>query len=217
MVCAGHPGWTAWGGHGSGRKLPIVFAGLLLGDGHLANVNRSLPGVSFGEDEQTAYEPCWTGATVVFTGHWGIDAATGVGRNRGRGCQWGPYEHLPPTRWKDDQNTSEAYRRCCTSVGWVAQALALRLMHAEKAWSHDAFFDYVDRWMHEDDGAFVRTIAEATGRDHDKEWTRQGQAWDAFVNEMWAKHRTALDAPADGWTRKHDDCSYRRAIEQEAE
>ncbi|MGB2824330.1 MAG: hypothetical protein WBF17_25370, partial [Phycisphaerae bacterium] len=24
MVRAGHPGWTGWGGHGSGRKLPIV-------------------------------------------------------------------------------------------------------------------------------------------------------------------------------------------------
>ena len=32
MIRAGHPGWTGWGGHGSGRKLPIVFAGLLLGD-----------------------------------------------------------------------------------------------------------------------------------------------------------------------------------------
>ena len=24
MIPAGHPGWTGWGGHGSGRKLPIV-------------------------------------------------------------------------------------------------------------------------------------------------------------------------------------------------
>ena len=190
IVRAGHPGWTGWGGHGSGRKLPIVFAGILLGDNELANLNRSFPKVSFGEDEQTAYGDCWTGAKVVFAGHSGIDAATGVGRSRGSG--WGPYEHTPPSQWKDGQNTSESYRRCCTSVGWVAQALALRLMHAEKAWNHDAFFDYVDRWMYEDDAAFVKTIKESTGRDHDKEWARQGQAWDAFVNEMWAKHRSTL-------------------------
>jgi len=214
MVRSGHPGWTGWGGHGSGRKLPIVFAGLLLGDDELAHVNRSFPKVSFGEDEQTAYGDCWTGAKVVFAGHSGIDAATGVGRNRARGQPWGPYEHLPPSQWKEGQNTSEAYRRCCTSVGWVAQALALRLMHAEAAWGHDAFFDYVDRWMHENDAAFVKTIKASTGHDHDKSWARQGQAWDALVNELWAKHRPTLSAPTDGWKQPHDDGYYRAAVEK---
>jgi len=210
MIRAGHPGWTGWGGHGSGRKLPIVFAGVLLGDDELAGISGSYPKVSFGEDEQTAYGDCWTGAKVVFAGHSGIDAVTGEGRSRNNG--WGPYEHTPPSQWKDGANTSESYRRCCTSVGWVAQALALRLMHAEQMWGHDAFLDYVDRWMYEDDAAFVKIIKEATGRDHDKEWARQGQAWDAFVNEMWAKHRPTLQAPTDGWKKQHDDSRYRTAI-----
>jgi len=214
IIRAGHPGWTGWGGHGSGRKLPIVFAGLLLGDDQLANINQSFPKVSFGEDEQTAYGACWTGAKVVFAGHSGIDAATGVGRNQGRGNPWGPYEHTPPAQWKDGQNTSESYRRCCTSVGWVAQALTLRLLHAEKVWSHDAFLDYVDRWMYENDAAFVKTIKDATGHDHDKEWARQGQAWDAFVNEMWAMHRQVPAVPTDGWKQSHDDTYYRMAIEK---
>ena len=212
MVRAGHPGWTCWGGHGSGRKLPIVFAGLLLGDAQLANINQSFPKLSFGEDEQTAYGDCWTGAKVVFTGHSGIDAATGEGRSRGSG--WGPYEHTPPSQWQEGQHTSESYRRCCTSVGWVAQALALRLMHAEKVWNHDAFFDYVDRWMNEDDATFVKTIKTATGRDHSADWARQGQAWDAFVNEMWTTHRPTLPAPIDGWKQPHDDSPYRAAIEK---
>jgi hypothetical protein len=197
IVRAGHPGWTAWGGHGTGRKLPIVFAGILLGDDQLANLNQSFPKVSFGEDEQTAYGDCWTGAKVVFTGHSGIDAATGSGRSRGN--DWGPYEHIPPSQWNDGHNTSEAYRRSSTTVGWVAQALAIRLMRAESFWNHDAFLDYADRWMHEDDAVFLKTIKEATGRDHDREWARQGQAWDAFVNEMWARHRPTLEAPSDGW------------------
>lgn len=212
MVRAGHPGWTCWGGHGSGRKLPIVFAGLLLGDEALANIHQSFPKVSFGEDEQAAYGDAWTGAKVVFAGHSGIDAASGAGRSRGSG--WGPYEHTPPAQWKDGQNTSESYRRCCTSVGWVAQALTLRLMRAEKAWNHDSFLDYADRWMFENDAEFVKEIKGATGRDHDKEWARQGQAWDAFVNEMWARHRLTLPAPADGWKQKHDDTYYRTAIQK---
>ena len=211
MIRAGHPGWTGWGGHGSGRKLPIVFAGLLLGDDQLARISRSFPKVSFGEDEQTAYGDGWTGAKVVFAGHSGIDAATGAGRSRGNG--WGPYEHTPPTEWKDGQRLSESYRRCCTSVGWVAQALALHLLRAEKAWGHDAFFDYVDRWMYEDDARFVQAIRVATGQDFSPDWARQGQAWDAFVNEMWARYRRTCRTPIDGWKRPHDDRYYRTAIE----
>ena len=212
MVRAGHPGWTGFGGHGSGHKLPIVFAGLLLGDDQLANINKSFPTVSFGEDEQTAYGECWTGAKVVFTGHSGIDEATGAGRNRGHG--WGPYEHRPPTEWKEGQNTSESYRRCCTSVAWVAQALTIRLLRAEPAWNHDAFLDYVDRWMGEDDAEFLKRIKEATGQDHNHQWSRQGQSWEAFANEMWARHRPTLQAPADAWKQEHDYSYYRAAIEK---
>lgn len=213
---AGHPGWEAFGGHGSGRKIPIVFAGLLLGDDELANVNRSFPKVSFGEDEQTAYGPCYTGATVVFAGHRAIDAETGVARPGS-----GPYEHRHPKEWdgiaagaaRRGDRMSESYRRCCTSVGWVAQALAMHLMKAEAAWGHDAFFDYVDRWMFEDDAEFVKTIKEAIGADYSAGWARQGQAWDAFVNEMWAKHRSGPGMPAtDGWKKPHDYSYYEKSM-----
>ena len=68
--------------------------------------------------------------------------------------------------------------------------------------------------MYENDAEFVKTIKAATGRDHDTEWARQGQAWDAFVNEMWAKHRQTLAAPTDGWKQQHDDSYYRTALEK---
>ena len=212
MIRAGHPGWTGWGGHGSGRKLPIVFAGILLSDDELANINRSFPKASFGEDEQTAYGDCWTGAKVVFTGHSGIDEATGRGRDRARNHAWGPYEHTPPSQWKEGQKTSEAYRRCCTSTGWGAQALALRLLHAEKFWNHDPFFDYVDRWMDEDDSEFVKIIVKSTGLDMDHDWSRQKACWEPFVNEMWSKHRTDSPAPTDGWKQQKDDSYYRASV-----
>ena len=215
IVRAGHSGWACWGGHGSGRKLPIVLAGLLLGDEQLAHISASFPKVSFGEDEQTAYGDCWTGAKVVFAGHSGIDAATGEAR--GRGNEWGPCEHTQPSTWGKGQLTSESYRRCCSSIAWVAQALALRLMKAEKAWDHPAFFDYVDRWMYEDDTAFLKTVEEATGSDFSADWARQGQAWDEFVNDMWAAHRTDPGLPpTDGWKQQHDDSYYRQALEKAA-
>ena len=218
MIRLGHPGWSGWGGHGSGRKLPIVFAGLLLGDDQLANINQSFPKASFGEDEQTAYGDCWTGAKVVFAGHSGIDAATGVGRNTGRGNPWGPYEHMPPSQWGGGQKTSEGYRRANTSGAWIGEALALRLMHAEKAWNHDAFFDYVDRWMYENDDAFVKTLKETIGSDYHRgrfgDFPRQGFVWDPFAGKMWAKYRTTLQAPTDGWKQPHDDSYYRAATEK---
>jgi len=66
--------------------------------------------------------------------------------------------------------------------------------------------------MFENDAEFVKTIREATGKDHDKDWARQGQAWDAFVNEMWAKHRRTLTARIDGWKQDHDDSYCRAAV-----
>ena len=214
MIRAGHPGWEAFGGHGSGRKLPIVFAGLLLGDDQLANVNKNFPKAAFGEDEQTAYGDCWTGAKVVFTGHRAIDERTGVARGGS-----GPYEHKQPKEWgglgsgqeRNGDKMSESYRRCCTSVTWVAQALVMHLMKAEKTWNHDAFFDYCDRWMFEDEAA----ILKAAGLPPEADWAAEGQTWEPFVNEMWAKYRTAPGMPpTDGWKKPHDDSYLKNAIEK---
>jgi hypothetical protein len=68
--------------------------------------------------------------------------------------------------------------------------------------------------MYEDDSVFIKTIKEAPGADFDKEWARQGQAWDAYVNEMWAKYRPQLAAPTNGWQQPHDDSYYRKAMEK---
>jgi hypothetical protein len=210
MIRAGHPGWEGFGGHGSGRKLSIVFAGLLLGDDELAHINKCFPNAHFGEDEQTAYGDAWTGAKVVFTGHRGVDQATGVAR-----AGTGPYEHTQPSTWKEGrEKLSESYRRCCTSAAWVAEALTLRLMQAESAWDHDAFFDYCDRWMHEDETEALKKLKE-DARMEQPDWARAGKTWAPFVNAMWAAHRTAPGMPpADGWKKPHDDSYLKSAIEK---
>jgi len=180
---AGHPGWPAHGGHGSGRKWPIVFAGILLGDEAMQHPARLCPTVRFGEDMQTIHGEGWNGASALYAGHIGAD-----GEKYQKG--WGAYEHLHPSKWPG--MLGESYRRCCTSIAWVGQALAARILHAEKVWDHDAFFDYVDRWMEEDDGDDLKAIREATGQDFSASWSRQGQAWDPFVNAMWAKYRHTM-------------------------
>jgi hypothetical protein len=55
-------------------------------------------------------------------------------------------------------------------------------MKAIKLWGHNAYFDYVDRWMRIDDpfknarGNHLRPTAEA-------------KTLDQFVTEMWRTHR----------------------------
>lgn len=212
MIRSGHPGWEGFGGHGSGRKLPIVFAGLLLGDDQLAHINKSFPSAHFGEDEQTAYGDSWTGAKVVFTGHRAIDQATGVARPG-----TGPYEQTQPSTWKDGrEKMSESYRRCCTSAAWVAEALALHLLKAEAAWDHDAFLDYCDRWMYEDDTEALKRLKTDAAMD-EPDWAQEGKVWEPFVNEMWAAHRTGPGMPpTDGWNKPHDDSYLKSAIQRAA-
>ena len=186
IVQNGGKGWVAQGGFGNGRKWPIVFAGILFQDEAMQHVK-----AEFDEDDHTAFGRCWTGANVVFTGQYPHIGDKQPDR--------GAYEHLPPDKWPGkDKTMSEGYRRCCTSLSYVGEALAARMMHAEKAWNHDAFFVYEDRWMTEDDTEHLKAIKAALGVDFDKPFSRQRQTWDPFVEAMWKEYREKLPPAADG-------------------
>ncbi|MCC7385123.1 MAG: hypothetical protein IT384_24970 [Deltaproteobacteria bacterium] len=192
LVTAGHPGWPAFGGHGSGRKWFIALAGALLEDPAMSSPSVTHPSVQFGEDMHTAFAagapfgPVWgTGATVIYTGHRGLWNGAPVDSSQ---PAWGPYEHLPPESWGDP--IGENYRRCCTSIAWIGEALAIRLMQAQAGWGHDAFLAYADRWMDSTgDATYTQTIFDRAGYDYRAAWQAQGQAWDRFVERMWAAYR----------------------------
>ena len=197
-------GWPAFGGHRSGRKLPIMFAGILLNDDGMKNASATHPN-QFGEDMQTVYidkipggyTQAWQGATVIYGGHYGV---TTDGTPVSAGL-YGPYEQLQPVNWpliNGNEQLGEAYRRCCTSVSWVGEALTIHLMKAESVWNYPAFFDYVDRWMTEDDTQAVAEIKAQTGFDYSADWERQGQTeyWlqgefpqYTFIDDMWKAYR----------------------------
>ena len=207
LVEQGHAGWPAHGGHGSGRKFPILLAGALLNEEKM-----KFPQAKFGEDMQTiwisetppagAYTKSWhtKPETAVYAGHVGID---GDSVNPG----WGPYEHLMPSAWKN--TLGESYRRCCTSVAWVGEILAARLIpEIQTSWNHPQLFAYVDRWMFSpDDPGDLRTINTATGMTVDPDFM-QGQAWKilsgggyslphrAFIDEMWGAYRNIIPPSA---------------------
>jgi hypothetical protein len=202
-VQAGY-GWPAFGGHRSGRKLPIIFAGILLNNDGMKNVSTTYPN-QFGEDMQTVYvnkipggyQHAWQGATVIYGGHYGVNT-DGTPVSAGL---YGPYEQLQPPSWpliNGNEQLGEAYRRCCTSVSWVGEALAIHILKAENIWNYPAFFDYVDRWMTEDDTQAVADIKAQTGFDYSANWERQGQTryWlqgefpqYTFIDDMWNSYR----------------------------
>jgi hypothetical protein len=198
-------GWPAFGGHHSGRKLPILLAGILLDDAGMKNVSANFPD-KFGEDMQTlyvkdlpptgTYQHAWQGATAIYGGHYGVHAdSTPL-----KAGLYGPYEQLPPKDWPVTDTGSqlgESYRRCCTSVSWVGEALAIHLFHAENFWNHPAFFDYVYRWMTEDDTQAIADIKAQTHADYSQGWARQKQTRvyldnlvsdPTFIDDMWAAY-----------------------------
>jgi len=196
---SGFDNWKPGGGESNGRKWPIVFAGLMLGDD--AMMKAQYPS---GEDGNTYYGKCWTGADVC----WGMYHSFDPKRD---------HEEKPPTEWTfdgrgkpgdpsaghDSDSRSEGYRRSCTSATWVGEALAAQLLKMDDAWNHPAFFDYVDRWMYEDDAKFRLAKWQASGApgDYKAEQFVQGTSRSSFIDAMWAAYRPTLPRPIDGWKK----------------
>jgi len=211
LVRAGHS-WPAHGGLNSGRKWPIIFAGLMLSDDDMLHMERGYPDVRFHEDDQTAFGPVtyrgetfqtsFSGSRAIFMGHspYLMDS---MGNHWERG--WGLVDVYDPRDWPvpGRLTSSEGYRRANTSACWVGEALAARLMHAEKHWNHDAFFAYVDRWMTEDDTPINVALKESGRADYTGkklgEFGRHGFVHGpAWVKGMWIKYRNNIPPAPDG-------------------
>ena len=156
--------WAANGGHHSGRKWPIVFAARLLNDCDMLRVGAEYDDGHFSEDGHTYYG---TGGSALF----GWDCGGGQGAYFQNGCSGsGAKDCRDPARAVD---ACPDYRNCCTSHSWVGQMLAALMLQSKSVWQHDAYFDYVDRWM---------TGGVSGG----------GSASNAFVEQMWSLYRSNL-------------------------
>lgn len=159
--------WQPNGGHSSGRKWPIVFAARLLNDCDMQAGFVGDDSASFGEDGQTYYG---VNSTALF----GWDCGGGQGSFFENGCTGaGAEDCRDPSGMVDGCSD---YRNCCTSAYWVGQMLAALMIDAKAIWHHDAYFDYVDRWM---------TGAVGGG----------GDAATPFIAAMWSQYRAHLPAP----------------------
>jgi hypothetical protein len=173
----GENNWPPNGGHESGRKWPIVFAGLMLGIHGMRDIG---PGdgsgaVWFGEDAQTFY-----------VSQSDIDMTHSPDL---RGCYLEEYEHsdLGLPEWgirhgthpsADNKAWCAVYRNCCTGNSWPGFVLAAHIMGAQDTWDHDPLFDYQDRYME------IQEVGT---------WTR---SWSDFSEEMWDTYRSEVGDPA---------------------
>jgi hypothetical protein len=137
-------GWPADGGHGLGRKWPILLAGSLLNNAHLLNAGR-WP-TRFQENEQTFYV---SRAEVAITNgpEWKPDKRATLlpytDADIGK-AEWGIRHATVPQ--SDNAHFTATYREINGAI-MPAFALAARAMGLKQAWNHDPFFDYCDRYM----------------------------------------------------------------------
>ncbi|MCB9879505.1 MAG: hypothetical protein H6835_18070 [Planctomycetes bacterium] len=167
--------WRGLGGHGHGRKLPILFAGQLLhdermlaigGDFDSAPAQAGGQGGWFGEDTQTFF------VTETSAGEWNWGFG-GYTKEQDGLPEWG-FAHADHPDRDDARWEGNPYRRCCTANAWLGQALCARAMGLVEAWRHDAFFAYVDRYQ--------QVV-------HAEDWHR---AWDSWQARMWDTYRAGL-------------------------
>ncbi len=219
--------WSADAGIYLGRKWPILFAGIMLNEPGMKSLPKraSTGRFLFQEDGQTYYfddpelpeyvdaegrpvSSSTAGAQKVrgVTG-WHDKASGGSGDTvmwrLKDGNSFGIYplhEFQHPNLWANNavRKRAESYRRCCSSHAFVGMALAARLMGAEELWDHAPFFDYVERWMTQEETEVHRQALLQYNIDTSG-WAGQGSSRSSFVDEMWAKYSgvTVTPTPSD--------------------
>ena len=120
-------------------------------------------GTVFGEDGQTFYV-VQTSPGVINFGYGGYTTGD-IGLPEWSG------DHLNHPEGDNKDWNASPYRVCCTAIAWAGNALVLRAMGLKDNWDHDAYFDYVDRYM---------VVVPKSS------WTRQ---WDQFTEDMWDQYR----------------------------
>ncbi len=142
----GEENWVPNGGHASGRKWPILFAGIMLDDAGMMNIGSE--DIVFGEDGQTFYVS-QAEVDITQSSAWDPDE---------RADEFIPYEtgDIGLPEWgivhsqypeADNRGWVTPYRQCCTAYSWPGFVLAAHIMGAVELWNHDPLFDYQDRYM----------------------------------------------------------------------
>ena len=187
--------WRADGGIFNGRKLPILFAGLMFNDANMLAIANGATNFIFQEDQQTDYvtqllvDVSATG-TIESGGDWRVDVrnvdyapytAPMVGN-----AEWGVRylgwtigaESDPPnySSWAPDSDWGAKYR-ANNAGGNSGAALATIMLGAETSWNYPAFFEHLDRYV---------TANQAAEHSY---WTTGANSSTALIIDMWEEYR----------------------------
>lgn len=187
--------WIGNGGHNSGRKWPILFAGLLLDHAGMKHVK-----ATFQEDQQTYEGKGFRGQTALWRiapkgsniQHEEVDPAT-----------WDTYGVRPGNKPDPGNNNdgvkAEAYRYL-VAPGWIGAALSARLTGMTACWDHPVFFEYVDRWIIEELPQTKFKIAERGKKTFQETWSgaSSAESQTRFVKAMWDEYRSKADEIGNG-------------------
>ncbi|HED66537.1 MAG TPA: hypothetical protein ENJ09_13405 [Planctomycetes bacterium] len=171
--------WPPSAGHLNGRKWPILFAGLMLGDEDMKAIGREYGPEDFSEDGQTflvdAPRP-ELGYTREMVGlpEWSAAHAT---RPELDDPRWDAKESFPPGATQVPLRTQNVkYRLCCSANAWWGELLAAYILGAKDLWNHEPLFLYQDRFLQEN---LARRI------------TDYRLSWRPFYLAMWRRYRDA--------------------------
>ncbi|MDX9834744.1 MAG: hypothetical protein RBT36_05940 [Desulfobulbus sp.] len=199
---SGGKGWEPNGGHSSGRKWPILFAGIMLDYAPMRNIgkksgdylytnghgagNPPADYVHFGEDGQTFYV---TQADVDITNGptWDPDTRTSpnypyttvmIGMP-----EWGIRYSTAPSQ--SDASWMANYRTIGSGPpAWAGTALAAKIMNVKTLWGYNAHFDYVDRYM-----AIAKGAPDPFGYSVPNE--KAGARPRGLIGAMWDAYRSS--------------------------
>lgn len=190
--------WRSDGGHSSGRKWPIVFAGAMLGDTNLLHIGRTAPD-QFHEDAQTIYVSPQHVA-LSHSAQW----SPPYGGKRGQQPYDAAMVGMP--EWVGNREPEKAnahwtghpYRRGANQAPFYGITLGALAMGLREAWGHDAWFDYQARYaaiMSNEPDPFAALLgyAPVAGSTPAEPWEGWQTHWrDPWQYELWRKHWPTL-------------------------
>lgn len=153
--------WWANGGHLEGRKLPILFAGIVLDNSEIKNAVHDASLDQFGENGGTYFSPASGRALYGQTRTGGSPTYywQNIVFDSGSRTQSDPYQFID-----GGQRPGRSYQGAVLSQPWKGTALAVRLLDAVDVWNYAPFMEYSDRWVNYGTLSLPDPCAPATGR-----------------------------------------------------
>lgn len=151
--------WSADGGHFQGRKIMIVFAGVMLGDSDMQNsVSSVVSGGCYAEDGHSYFSSAaGVSGRQYFTGAaagmalFGKVCPTGTYQtNQNLGGSSGAKDCKDPGGFIDGGDVPGGDYMETVTVGgsYIAQSMAVRLMPSLRSvWNNETFIQLEDRWV----------------------------------------------------------------------